>query len=68
MIEDRGVASATPKTREQNPTVLRFNVIDFDDAIMEMRNRGVKIDLHAFDWGKIGVIIDPEGNRIEIKD
>jgi lactoylglutathione lyase len=33
-----------------------------------MRNRGVNVDVHTFDWGKIGVIVDPEGNRIEIKD
>ena len=68
MIEDNGVASTTPKTRAQNPVVLRFNVNDFDNTIKEMRNRGVSVEVHPFDWGKIGVIIDPEGNRIEIKD
>ncbi|MDQ0874994.1 lactoylglutathione lyase [Paenibacillus sp. V4I3] len=68
MIEDNGIASASPKTREQNPIVIRFNVDDFENTILEIKNRGVEVDVHSFNWGKIGVIIDPEGNRIEIKD
>jgi lactoylglutathione lyase len=60
--------SASPKTREQNPIVIRFNVDDFENTILEIKNRGVEVDVHSFNWGKIGVIIDPEGNRIEIKD
>lgn len=68
MIENNGTASTTPKTRAQNPTVIRFNVNDFEDTILELLNRGVNVDVHSFHWGKIGVIIDPEGNRIEIKD
>jgi lactoylglutathione lyase len=68
MIEDKGVFSSTEKTRAQNPTVIRIEVQDFDEAIREIGNRGVTIQVHKFDWGTIGVIVDPEGNRIEIKD
>lgn len=68
MIEDNGIASTSPKTRGQNPIVIRFNVDDFDNTIHEINNRGVNVDIHSFNWGKIGVIIDPEGNKIEIKD
>lgn len=68
MIEDNGIASTFPKTRAQNPIVIRFNVEDFDNTIDEIKDRGVDIEVHSFNWGKIGVIIDPEGNRIEIKD
>lgn len=68
MIEDNGIASDLPKTSAQNPIVIRFNVDDFENTVDEMKNRDVDVDVHSFNWGKIGVIIDPEGNRIEIKD
>ncbi len=38
------------------------------ETVKELRERGVSIDVRMFDWGTIGVIIDPEGNRIELKD
>ena len=68
MIEEHGVSSAEEKTRGQNPTVLRLNVNDFDETVQELQGRGVDVKVLSFDWGTIGVIIDPEGNRIEIKD
>ncbi len=68
MIEDNGKASVTEKTRAQNPTVIRIEVQDFDETIEEFEKRGICIQVHKFNWGTIGVIIDPEGNRIEIKD
>lgn len=67
MIEDNGVASAAEKTRAQNPTVIRIEVDNFDAAIEELEYRGIPIEVHHFSWGTIGSIIDPEGNRIEIK-
>lgn len=68
MLEGNGVSHKTEKTRAQNPTVIRIEVQDFNETIIELRNRGISIQVHKFDWGTIGVIIDPEGNRIEIKD
>lgn len=68
MIETNGVASKQEKTREQNPTVLRFNVEDLKGSVNELMNRGVSVDVKTFNWGTIGVIIDPEGNRIELQD
>lgn len=68
MIENNGVSNKTEKTRAQNPTVIRIEVQDFDETIREIENRGVAIQVHKFNWGTIGVIIDPEGNRIEIKE
>ncbi|GGK29204.1 hypothetical protein GCM10010965_22590 [Caldalkalibacillus thermarum] len=68
MIEKGGVASSGEKTRAQNPTVLRLNVHDFEQTVQELREREVHVEVIKFDWGTIGVIIDPEGNRIEIKD
>lgn len=68
MIENCGIASTFEKTRAQNPTVIRIEVQDFDETVVGLQNREVNIQVHTFNWGTIGVIIDPEGNRIEIKD
>lgn len=67
MLEDKGVASDREKTRAQNPTVLRFHVDDFDASVEELEARGVHVQVQHFRWGTIGVVIDPEGNRIELK-
>ncbi|RAP77498.1 VOC family protein [Paenibacillus montanisoli] len=68
MIEDQGVSSSAPKTRSQNPTVLRLDVYDFEDAVHELRGRDVDVGVYEFSWGTIAVIVDPEGNRIELKN
>ncbi|GIP38398.1 hypothetical protein J31TS4_16780 [Paenibacillus sp. J31TS4] len=66
MVEEGGKASVHEKTREQNPTVLRWNVRDFDRAVEELRSRGAAVTVRAFHWGTIGVLTDPEGNRLEL--
>jgi catechol 2,3-dioxygenase-like lactoylglutathione lyase family enzyme len=68
MIEDNGVSSVTEKTRAQNPTVVRLDVIDFDRTIKELMERDIEVKVLRHSWGTIGVIIDPEGNKIEIKE
>lgn len=68
MLEENGVASDKEKTRSQNPTVLRLNVNNFDSAVSEIAARGINVEVKCFEWGTIGVVIDPEGNRIEFKD
>ncbi|MBD2843858.1 VOC family protein [Paenibacillus sp. IB182496] len=68
MIENNGVLNLNEKNRAQNPTVIRIEVQNFDETINELEKRKVNIEVRKFNWGKIGVIIDPEGNRIEIKD
>ena len=67
MIEDGGAAAAAEKTRAQNPTVIRLDVTDFEETVEELRERGVDVLVQSFGWGTIGTVIDPEGNRIELK-
>ncbi|WP_165452667.1 VOC family protein [Paenibacillus thalictri] len=67
MLEDRGVASDREKTKAQNPVIIRLDVDPFEQAVEEIRDRGVDVTVRVFDWGTIGVIVDPEGNRIELK-
>lgn len=68
MVERGGVACHGEKSRAQNSTILRFNVLDVHSAAMELRERGVSVEIHAFDWGVIGVFLDPDGNRCELKN
>lgn len=68
MIEKGGVSSPAQKSRSQNPAVLRFNVTNVQEAADELRAKGVAVEVKIFSWGEIGVFIDPDGNRCELKD
>lgn len=67
MVEPGGTAGS-PKTREQNPTVLRFNVEDVEATSRVLRERGVSVDVGTFDWGTIGSFRDPDGNACELRN
>ncbi len=68
MIEKGGVSSPKQKLRSQNPTVLRFNVADVQEAAAELKEKGLPVDIKTYTWGVIGVFTDPDGNRCELKD
>ncbi|RPF55495.1 VOC family protein [Aquisalibacillus elongatus] len=68
MVEQGGIASNQEKQREQNPTVIRFDVDTLKTEVERLEERGIsfinkKIE---FDWGTIAVFTDPDGNRIEL--
>ncbi|WP_028782248.1 VOC family protein [Thalassobacillus devorans] len=68
MVEQGGVGSDKEKQREQNPTVLRFDVHSLTTEVERLEEGGV-VFLHRnlkFDWGTIAVLKDPDGNRIEL--
>lgn len=67
MVEQGGAAAQTEKSRSQNPTVLRFDVADVQVAARTLRKRGVMVEVCEHEWGVIGVFLDPEGNRCELK-
>ncbi|WP_106498233.1 VOC family protein [Lentibacillus sp. Marseille-P4043] len=68
MVEKGGVGSEKEKERNENPVVLRFNVDSLETEVATLEKNGVNF-VHkqlAFDWGTIAVILDPDGNRIEL--
>ena len=67
MIERGGVASKTPKSRQMNPTVLRFDVPDVAETAKDLRARNVPVEIRTFEWGTIGVFFDPDFNRCGLK-
>lgn len=68
MVENGGVGSTQEKSRDRNPTVLRFDVESLTSAVNELESRGVIFSQRSlkFDWGSIAVFNDPDGNRIEL--
>ncbi len=67
MVEQDGISSRQEKRRDQNPTVLRFDVANLEAAALELQRKGIPVERQSFDWGQIGVFADPDGNRCELK-
>jgi lactoylglutathione lyase len=68
MVERGGPPAESERTRAQNPTVLRFDVADVQAAADELIGKGVEVEVRALPWGVIGVFLDPDGNRCELKN
>ncbi|MCJ8312049.1 MAG: glyoxalase/bleomycin resistance/dioxygenase family protein [Saccharospirillaceae bacterium] len=68
MVEREGEANLLGKTKEQNPTVLRMNVVDVKQTTQLLRDKDVVVDYVEFDWGTVARFMDPDGNFIEFKD
>ncbi|WP_279401383.1 VOC family protein [Piscibacillus salipiscarius] len=55
MVEQGGVGLGIEKTRDQNPTVLRFDVDSLDQVVSDLDQAGVDFSNKqlTFDWGKL---------------
>ena len=60
--------TAIEKTLDQNPTKLRFNVPDIKLALKNVRTYGIDAQIDEFEWGSAINIVDPDGNRVGIRD
>ena len=68
VVEVGGPPAEDEKTRAQNPTILRFDVVEVQAAADELIDNGVEVEVRALPWGVIGVFLDPDGNRCELKN
>jgi len=68
MIETEGVANTSGKSIAENATKLRFNVGDIEQALQTVREYGIDAHIESNPWGAVINIIDPDGNRIGIRD
>jgi lactoylglutathione lyase len=68
MVERGGAGRPEGKSRAENPVTLRFNVADFDRAVKRFAEKGVAADIRHWDWGTTAHFLDPDGNRIEVRD
>ncbi len=48
--------------------IIRLNVFQIDEAIIELQEKGVSVDVEKYDWGTVASFLDPDGNFLELKD
>jgi len=68
IIESEGVAKPGGKSIAENATKLRINVNDIQETMQRLKYHGIDAQLEEFDWGTRINILDPDGNRIGIRD
>jgi len=68
MIETEGVANTSGKSITENATKLRFNVADIDLALKTVCDYGIAAHIVKNAWGSVINIVDPDGNRVGIRD
>lgn len=66
MVETGGIASKE-KDISQNPTILRFDVQNFDESVDFLRGKNIDVDVQVHDWGTVGEFSDPDGNGCSLK-
>jgi lactoylglutathione lyase len=68
MIETEGVARPGGKTMAESATKLRFNVTDIEAARRHLAAHGIAAPVECNPWGATINLVDPDGNRIGIRD
>jgi predicted enzyme related to lactoylglutathione lyase len=65
-----GKASPLPKSPAQQPIILGLRVDKLDQAVAELKQKGVSIDgeIDGFKNTRWAHFYDPEGNQLEIKE
>ena len=67
MVESGGVASKEPKTLEQSPVKLRFNVQDVRATADLLLKREIDVKVTEQTWGTTAEFVDPDGNRCALR-
>ena len=62
MIETGGKPGRAANPVVDSPAVRRILLPDLDVAADALRCAGIVVNLQHFDWGSIGVFVDPGGN------
>jgi predicted enzyme related to lactoylglutathione lyase len=65
-----GSASSSAKTPEQQSLRIALRVDDLDNAVSKLKSRGVQFlgDIGEYEGTRWINFIDPEGNRLELKE
>jgi hypothetical protein len=45
--------------------ILRENVPSISEKQQELLKNGISLEIHDLEWGKIGFVYDPHGNKVE---
>ena len=48
--------------------MINLQVEELDEVLAQLKSEGVDVDprVESYDYGKLGWIMDPEGNRVEL--
>ena len=68
MIETGGIAYPQGKSMEHGSLKLRINVTDLDLALKTIRKVCPHAEIIEFSWGSTINIVDPDGNRVGVRD
>ncbi len=60
-IEDAKLFGAEP-TRN---IIIRKNVASISHTQLELEGKGIHLEVHDLEWGEIGFVYDPNGNKVE---
>jgi lactoylglutathione lyase len=45
--------------------IIRKNEASISQVQRELESNGVSLEVHDLEWGEIGIVYDPDGNKIE---
>lgn len=68
MIETGGTAKETGRSVSESPAKIRINVSDIQEALEKVLEYGIDAKILQSSWGATINIIDPDGNRVGIRD
>lgn len=68
MVETGGHANPEGKSMKESSSKLRFNVESLEDAQQYLAEHGIEAEIDTFAWGSTINILDPDGNRIGIRE
>jgi lactoylglutathione lyase len=67
-IEKGGEKSTEPKDFKKTGILIQFEVEDLDKTVGTLKSRNVKFtqDITEVDFGRIAVVVDPDGNQLQL--
>ncbi len=67
-IEKGGEKSSEPKDFKKNGVLIQFEVEDLEKAVGTLKSRNVKFtqDITEVEFGKIAIIVDPDGHQLQL--
>lgn len=63
-----GLHPTSDKVQKGNNLSIGFGVGDFDQALEDLKTKGIKIQVEEEGWGRLGNFEDPDGNKLYLAE
>lgn len=63
-----GLHPASAKVQKGDNISIGFGVDDFDQALEDLKNKGIKVQVENDGWGRLGNFEDPDGNKLYLAE